>query len=260
MPKKDKHHDHKSMAKIFKVALILFATTFGIGVYALIGAPIVRLSASPALTKVSNWINKANTAVVGSIPETFKSNKTNDGDIVIKLERPDTDLHKIKMTFIDGDFNDDTKRIVTLTNKDKEVSIPEFLYYISDNKPSESLLRTMTSSRYYMGYENKEYKGTILIPVLNSELAFASTIDWESKFVDYTLPLVRPLMSKSDIQMYKELRIATRSIEGVDSRAIVGANDNILYVWGIYKNNVIISSNKDDYLKMISILNTPEQK
>lgn len=260
MTKDNKHHDHNSMTKIFKIALILFATTFGIGVYALIGAPIYRLSSSPALTKIGNIVNKANMALVGVMSDSFKKDNRNNGEIKIKLERPDADLHKIKMTLIDTPFDDDSKRIVTLIKNDKEVSIPEFINYVSDMKPSESLVRSMNGSRYYMTYRDKEYKGTIVIPVIDNDVAFAGVIDWESKFADNTLPLVRPLLSQSDIQMYKELKIVTRNISGIDSRVIIGANDNILYIWGIHKNNLIISSNKDDYSKIVSILDVPTEK
>lgn len=239
------------ISKIFRIAFILFATTFGIGLYALIGAPITRISSSPAFTKIGNIINSANLALVSSISSDKKTG--NESEIIIKLSKPQSDFVTLKTTLLDTPFNSEVPKIVKFDLNGKVVDIPELLNYMSDVKPSDSLIRVMKESRYYIS-NSKEYKGTVVVSVLDEDIAFASLIGWESKFLDITLPLVHPLFNTSDINMYKNLKTVTRKVSGIDTRVILGAKEEIIYAWGIHKNTLVIAGNKEDYSRIITAL------
>ncbi len=242
---------HQNISKILRVAFFLFAFSFGIGLYALVGAPIRRIDFSPTVTKVGNIIDVANHKLLGLVSS--PDDLPNENEIIVNLVDPKTDFFLLKSTLINSKLKKGETRIVVLKNKEKETSIPEFLYYISDIKPSEDLIGTMLGSRYYISYDS-EYNGAIVIPVRNADLAFASLIGYESKFVDYTLPLVRPLISNSDIETYKGLKVVTRDVKGVDARVIIGSKNSILYIWGIYKNNIIVAASNNDFSRIIEVL------
>ncbi len=238
------------VSRLFRVTFLLFSAMLGVGLYGLIGAPIKQIGVPKAIENIENKTLSA-TAFISNIK--IKDGKTNN-EINVTLENPKNDFYTLKSTVINSKIEEGEKKIIILQKDGVQYDIPKFLSYVSDNKIDESLISTMQGSRYYISYKDKEYNGNIVIPVTNNEIAFAKIIGFESNFIDITLPLVRPLLSNNDIEMYKELKIVTRQIDGIDTRVIIGANDAILYAWSVYKNNIIISSNKEDYLKILSAI------
>ncbi len=248
--KTNKEKDY--LSKIFRVAIIFFATTIGIGLYALVGAPIKQSIFSESFDKVMKIGSSASVAVSNVVGFSY-TKKLENNEIVIKLTKPSSDFQTLKTTLLDSKFKESTPSLVTFKADDKIIGIPLFLNYISDVKPSNSLLRIMGDSRYYVN-NDRTFDGTVVVSLLDSEIAFASLTGWESKFIENTLPLVHPMFNKSDISMYMKLGAVSRKISGVDTRVIYKGKNEIVYMWGIYKNNLIITGSKDSYDKIINAL------
>lgn len=240
------------ITKILHVAIIFFATTIGIGLYALVGPSIKNSTVFNALSNFTSNIGAVGSSLISNI-DFGDSTKISDGEVVVKISSKSNAFHSLKTTLIDSNIAPTNSVLVKLQLNSKEIGFPEFLNYISDIKPGESLNRMMGDSRYYIN-KDEEYTGTIVVSILDPEITFASLMDFEGKFIEGTLPLVRPMISKNDISMYIKLGTVSRQVIGVDSRVIIGAKEEIIYIWGIYKNHLIIADSKDSFSKIVDAL------
>lgn len=247
-------NQHKNyLAIIYHVAIIFFATTIGIGLYTLFGA---HLRMPPKLSPITNRISKtANSASIAlkNIVSSSTIKQNSDDNIIINLKNREEDYFTLKSTLIDSKIKTNKSYLVIFKQGDKEIKFPELLRHLSKIKPSNSLLRVMGDSRYYINLKDK-HEGVIVSSITNPEIAFASIIGWESQFIETTLPLVHPLFSKNDIDMYLKLGAVSKKINSVDSRVIYKGENEIAYIWGIYKNNLIIAGSKDRFNIIISAI------
>lgn len=244
-------HNNDAIAKIFRLALVLFATTLGVGAYALIGAPVRRMGSSPLIENIGSGIKNAGASVANIFASS--DDRRHKNDIIINLTADDNGYITLKSTLIDATFAANESRNVRFTADGQELGMDALLTRISKTQPPADFLRAIGDGRYFM-QNDKKYHGTLVISVLDNELARASLIQWESGLLASTLPLVHPLVSNGEINMYKELGLTSRNIASTDARVIKGAKGEVLYIWGIYKDMLIIAGTETDYTAMVDIL------
>lgn len=236
--------EHDAMNKIFRIALLIFATTFGIGLYALIGAPVQRINYDAYASKLGAKIASVGEAALKTVPiPHFIPQK---GPIDLELSSAPNDLPALRNIMSADDFGSSTTREIAFTKDKKALSGEALLAHFAGSKLSRDLGHLLTLQRYFIKRDDA-YRGTLLISTSDDETAFAAMLRSEAQLSTAMMSLAHPAMSVSEIRMLTKIPFASRMINGVDARAITTSDDAPILIWGIHDGILIITGDRNDF-------------
>lgn len=238
--------EHDTMSKIFRVALLIFATTFGIGLYALIGAPVLRIDYSSRAGKLLTGIASIGVSTLKSIP--IPHIIPQQGPIYYKLTDAANDFPSIKDIILSKDFGDKDTREIVFTKHDKVVDGEALLSHFSNSELPKSLGHLLLGQRYLVTRDTESPRGTLYISTIDAEATYASMLQNEALVGPALMNLVHPTMSISEVRMLTQIDFASRKIGTIDARAITTSSDEPILIWGLYHNMLVIAGSSNDFI------------
>lgn len=237
-------HEHDAMSKIFRIALLIFATTFGIGLYALIGAPVLRINYGTYAGKLGTKVASVGESALRAIP--LPRLIPQKGAVHHELTSPANDLPSLKNIILSSDFGERVTREIILERNHTEISGETLFTHFLGSELPPSLGHLLKEQRYFVMRDASAH-GTIVISTPSSDATYAAMLQHESLLVTTMMNLAHPTMSISEVRMLSKIRFVSRKIEGVDARAITTSSNEPILIWGMKGDLLIVASDKESF-------------
>lgn len=237
--------EHDTMSRIFRVALLIFATTFGIGLYALIGAPVLRINYGTIASKAGSAMASVGDAALKLVPSANLLQKR--GAITYALTESANDLPNIRKIVLDDAFGSGATREFIFTKKDKRIDGGMLLEHFGNSILPAELKELFKDTRYFVRKDD-EPRGTLFIATKSGEFTFPMMLAREPLLAPALLALTHPKLSPSEIRMLATLKFVSRTIYGLDARTITNSADEPILIWAVDGDMLIIAGNKESFI------------
>lgn len=240
------------LQRFFRIAILLFSLTFGIGLYALIGAPVVRL-------EYSTYFVQSKTTLLHtfhSIQSLFRANdsiSSSHKTLFIPVGDRKNTYPLLRASLIERKLQQKEKITVEFQKNGKPLLAYNLLQFLSNNSFSTALENQIPESTYIIE-KDTSYSGLFVSPIIDAELLYAAIVPSERTFATALFPLVHPLMSPNEIESYLGLSLYSKKIGGTDARVIVDQSSTPIFIWGTTKNALIVAGNEEVYKNAVRIL------
>jgi hypothetical protein len=232
------------MSKIFRVALLIFATTFGIGLYALIGAPVLRINYGSFANKVGAKVASVGASTLKSIP--LPHLIPQKGPIYQEITSAANDFPVLKNLILSSDFGGQTTREIAFTIDKKVIEGEKLFSHFTGEDIPPSLGHLLLTQRYFVKHDDT-FHGVLFISTVRSDATFAAMLQNETLLTPMMMNLAHPTMGISEVRMLSKIRFASRKIADIDARAITTSGDEPILIWGIKDGLLIIAGDKESF-------------
>lgn len=235
----------ETISKIFRVALFIFATTFGIGLYALIGAPVLRINYNGYAEKIIGKVASVGAGTLNALP--LPNLVPQKGPIMHELTVAANDLPMIKSIILDDAFGKEGTREIVFTKKGTALTGRALIEHFANGNISEDLGHLLLDQRYFVS-RTKDLRGALLISILNEEGVYANMLPAEPLLAESMMHLVHPGMSIGEARMLTQIRFVSLTVGGIGVRAITSSGNEPILIWGIHKDLLIIAGDKESFI------------
>jgi hypothetical protein len=238
-------HEHDAISKIFKVALLIFATTFGIGLYALIGAPVLRINYGTYAEKITTKIASVGESALKAVP--LPRSIPKKGTINYKLTTAANDFPSLKSLITNSDFEGHSTREVVFRKDNEVISGGVLFSHLTGSELPSSLSRLLLDQRYFVKRDDAVH-GMLFISTPDNDATYAAVLQNEALLAPSIMHLTHPTMSISEVRMLSKIRFTSRSVGDFDVRAITTSSDEPILIWGLKENLLIIAGSAEDFI------------
>ncbi len=232
------------ISNIFRLALFIFATTFGIGIYALIGAPVLRIDQRGLLQRAGSAIASVGNVVTRFLPAAHLPEM--GGKLQYTLIDPSDDIPGIKHMIADDIPSAATKEIV-LSKNGKTIGGEALLEYLDRGTIPQGLQGAL-SEVHYMVRKGDTPIGTLTIKTTSGEFAYVELLTYEKKLATALMQLIHPDLGSSEARMFAKIPFVSRTINGLDARTLTNSADEPILIWALKGDLFVVSGSKQDFI------------